>query len=115
MILFNTDQSKLRDKLASLAIKDIVTNSKLLKIVPGPDFPTGGEIVDSSQSIKEAYSKGKGTIRLRAKWKQESLGRGQYLKYTKPAIEILVTLDLYDSRWPFLSKPFLDKLFKGTN
>ena len=54
------------------------TNSQLLKIIPGPDFPTGGEIVDSSQSIKEAYSKGKGTIRLRAKWKQESLGRGQY-------------------------------------
>ena len=64
--------------LLKLLKKPSYTNSQLLKIIPGPDFPTGGEIVDSSQSIKEAYSKGKGTIRLRAKWKQESLGRGQY-------------------------------------
>ena len=64
--------------LLKLLKKPNYTNSQLLKIIPGPDFPTGGEIVDSSQSIKEAYSKGKGTIRLRSKWKQESLGRGQY-------------------------------------
>ena len=64
--------------LLKLLKKPNYTNSQLLQIIPGPDFPTGGEIVDSSQSIKEAYSKGKGTIRLRAKWKQESLGRGQY-------------------------------------
>ena len=64
--------------LLKLLKKPNYTNSKLLKIIPGPDFPTGGEIVDSSQSIREAYFKGKGTIRLRAKWRQESLGRGQY-------------------------------------
>ncbi len=64
--------------LLKLLKKPNYTNSQLLKIIPGPDFPTGGEIVDSAQSIREAYSKGKGTIRLRAKWKQESLGRGQY-------------------------------------
>ena len=64
--------------LLKLLKKPNYTSSQLLKIIPGPDFPTGGEIVDSDQSIKEAYSKGKGTVRLRAKWKQESLGRGQY-------------------------------------
>ena len=52
--------------------------SQLMKIIPGPDFPTGGEIIDSNVSIKEAYSKGKGSLRLRAKWHEESLGRGQY-------------------------------------
>ena len=54
------------------------SNSQLLNIIPGPDFPTGGEIIDSKQSIKEAYFKGKGTIRLRARWRKESLGHGQY-------------------------------------
>jgi len=64
--------------LLKLLKKPNYSNSQLLKIIPGPDFPTGGEIIDSTQSIREAYSKGKGTIRLRAKWRQESLGRGQY-------------------------------------
>ena len=54
------------------------TSSQLINIIPGPDFPTGGEIVDSKTAIREAYLKGKGTIRLRAKWKKEDLGRGQY-------------------------------------
>ena len=54
------------------------TNSQLLKLIPGPDFPTGGEIIDSDDALKDAYVKGKGTIRLRARWKKEDLGRGQY-------------------------------------
>ena len=54
------------------------TSSQLINIIPGPDFPTGGEIVDSRAAIREAYLKGRGTIRLRAKWKKEDLGRGQY-------------------------------------
>ena len=54
------------------------TVSQLMTIIPGPDFPTGGEIIDSNSLIKEAYFKGKGSLRLRAKWHEESLGRGQY-------------------------------------
>ena len=54
------------------------TVSQLMTIIPGPDFPTGGEIIDSNSLIKEAYSKGKGSLRLRAKWHEESLGRGQF-------------------------------------
>ena len=54
------------------------TIGQLMSLIPGPDFPTGGEIIDSNSSIKEAYSKGKGSLRLRAKWHEESLGRGQY-------------------------------------
>ena len=54
------------------------SNTQLLNVIPGPDFPTGGEIIESKLEIKNAYIKGKGTIRLRAKWRKEDLGRGQY-------------------------------------
>ncbi len=51
----------------------------LLKFVPGPDFPTGGIVVDSSETIAEAYATGRGSFRLRARWKTEDTGRGTYL------------------------------------
>src|SRR6201988_2333172 len=50
----------------------------LLKYVPGPDFPTGGLIVDSAETIAEAYTTGRGSFRLRARWKTEETGRGTY-------------------------------------
>jgi len=46
--------------------------------VRGPDFPTGGTIVDGWASIIEAYSTGRGGFRLRAKWQQEDQGRGTW-------------------------------------
>ncbi|MDC3263143.1 DNA topoisomerase IV subunit A [Pelagibacterales bacterium] len=64
--------------LIKLLKKPQTTTGQLMTLIPGPDFPTGGEIIDSNSSIKEAYSKGKGSLRLRAKWHEESLGRGQY-------------------------------------
>jgi topoisomerase-4 subunit A len=51
----------------------------LLKYVPGPDFPTGGLIVDPPEAIAEAYTTGRGSFRLRARWKVEETGRGTYL------------------------------------
>src|SRR6201993_3143222 len=51
----------------------------LLKYVPGPDFPTGGIIVDSPASIAEAYTTGRGSFRVRARWKAEETGRGTYV------------------------------------
>src|SRR5580704_11824126 len=51
----------------------------LLKYVPGPDFPTGGLVVDPSETIAEAYATGRGSFRLRARWKTEDTGRGTYL------------------------------------
>jgi topoisomerase IV subunit A len=51
----------------------------LLKYVPGPDFPTGGLIVDPPAAIAEAYATGRGSFRLRARWKTEDTGRGTYL------------------------------------
>src|SRR2546425_11025584 len=43
----------------------------LLKFVPGPDFPTGGLIVDPRSEIAEAYASGRGSFRVRARWEQE--------------------------------------------
>jgi topoisomerase IV subunit A len=51
----------------------------LLKYVKGPDFPTGGVIVDAPETIAEAYNTGRGSFRVRARWKQEDTGRGTYI------------------------------------
>ena len=51
----------------------------LLKYVKGPDFPTGGVIVDPPETIAEAYNSGRGSFRVRARWKQEDTGRGTYV------------------------------------
>jgi topoisomerase-4 subunit A len=50
----------------------------LLEHVPGPDFPTGGVIVEPKESILEAYRTGRGSFRLRCKWEIEKLDRGQW-------------------------------------
>ena len=50
----------------------------LLKFVLGPDFPTGGLVVDPSEVIAEAYATGRGSFRVRARWKTEETGRGTY-------------------------------------
>ena len=48
----------------------------LLGFVPGPDFPTGGTIVEPRENIAQAYRTGRGSFRLRSKWEVEDLGRG---------------------------------------
>ena len=50
----------------------------LLNYVPGPDFPTGGVIVEPRENIAQAYRTGRGSFRLRCKWEIEDLGRGQW-------------------------------------
>src|ERR1700742_4051199 len=50
----------------------------LLKWVKGPDFPTGGIIVDSKEAIAEAYHTGRGSFRVRAKWESEEGSRGTW-------------------------------------
>ncbi|MFL6689558.1 MAG: DNA topoisomerase IV subunit A [Alphaproteobacteria bacterium] len=53
-------------------------DATLLKFVKGPDFPTGGVVVDDPASIAEAYRTGRGSFRLRARWKKEEGARGVY-------------------------------------
>ena len=52
--------------------------NQLVNRIPGPDFPTGGIIVEPRDSILQAYETGRGGFRLRARWQREDLGRGGY-------------------------------------
>jgi len=54
-------------------------SKSLLKWVKGPDFPTGGIVVDSKEAITEAYMTGRGSFRVRAKWAQEEGARGTWV------------------------------------
>src|SRR5580698_464188 len=66
------------------ALKLLIENpntrdATLLNHVKGPDFPTGGIIVEDAASIAESYKTGRGGFRLRARWKKEDGGRGTYV------------------------------------
>lgn len=50
----------------------------LLAFVRGPDFPTGGVLVEGADSIRQAYETGRGSFRLRARWEKEPLSHGLY-------------------------------------
>ena len=54
------------------------TIGKLVDLIPGPDFPTGGELVESRETIVEAYRNGRGSFRLRARWEVEKLKSGTW-------------------------------------
>ena len=51
---------------------------ELMRFVPGPDFPTGGILIESPESIAQSYATGRGAFRLRARWNREEKGRGVY-------------------------------------
>jgi topoisomerase-4 subunit A len=51
----------------------------LLAFAPGPDFPTGGVVVDDPEAIAETYRSGRGSFRLRARWRKEEAGRGGWV------------------------------------
>ncbi|WP_420022973.1 DNA topoisomerase IV subunit A [Cereibacter azotoformans] len=55
-----------------------IADEALVGLIPGPDFPTGGVIVEPKESILEGYRTGRGAFRLRAKWQTEDLGRGTW-------------------------------------
>ena len=55
----------------ALIVNPQISHAELLTHVPGPDFPTGGVLVESAESIAEAYATGRGGFRLRAKWEVE--------------------------------------------
>ena len=52
--------------------------TELMNVMPGPDFPTGGVIVEPRSAIREAYETGRGGFRVRARWHTEDLGRGTW-------------------------------------
>jgi topoisomerase-4 subunit A len=55
------------------------TSEQLMAFVQGPDFPTGGIIVDSPEQIAESYRTGRGSFRVRARWEREESARGMWV------------------------------------
>jgi topoisomerase-4 subunit A len=71
--------AELCDAALHLIEKPEAKSKSLLKWVKGPDFPTGGIIVDSKEAIAEAYTTGRGSFRTRARWSQEEGARGTWV------------------------------------
>src|SRR5436190_3795162 len=71
--------AELCDAALHLIDKPDAKSKALLKWVKGPDFPTGGVVVDSKEAITEAYVTGRGSFRTRARWKQEEGSRGTWV------------------------------------
>jgi topoisomerase-4 subunit A len=87
------------------------SDEKIAQLVPGPDFPTGGIIIDDRASIAEAYRTGRGGFRVRARWTREDLARGTwqivvteipYLVQKSRLIEKIAEL-LTDKKLPLLA------------
>ena len=70
--------SEISDALLYLIENPDCDDEPLVRRLKGPDFPTGGVIIDSFDTILNNYKQGKGSFRIRAKWTTEDLGHGQY-------------------------------------
>ena len=66
------------DAARYLIEKPKATTGELLEFIKGPDFPTGGIIVEDAASMRDTYETGRGTFRIRARWHVEETGRGTY-------------------------------------
>jgi len=69
---------ELCDALAFLVKRPRSTVEELLELIPGPDFPTGGVLVEAREAVQQAYATGRGSFRLRARWQREPLSHGLY-------------------------------------
>jgi topoisomerase IV subunit A len=86
------------------------TIEKLVEMIPGPDFPTGGVLVEPAEQILEAYRTGRGGFRLRAKWEREEGARGTYqivvteVPYQVPKAKLIERIAelLQDKKLPLL-------------
>ena len=66
-------------KAAVALIRDPkMTHAELMAIIPGPDFPGGGQIITPAAQIQDMYASGRGSMKVRARWKIEELARGQW-------------------------------------
>ena len=66
------------DACVALVKNPQLTNEELFTLIPGPDFPGGGQIISSSTDIADAYRTGRGSLKIRARWTIEDLARGQW-------------------------------------
>jgi len=66
------------DACVALIKNPQLSDEELFALVPGPDFPGGGQIISPTSDIAEAYRSGRGSLKCRARWKIEDLARGQW-------------------------------------
>ena len=71
--------AELCDAAMYLITHPTAQSSQLMAFVPGPDFPTGGVIIDPPEQIAETYRTGRGSFRVRARWTKEDTGRGTWV------------------------------------
>lgn len=57
---------------------EALSDETLYTLIPGPDYPGGGQIISSPADIRDAYASGRGSLKVRARWKIEELARGQW-------------------------------------
>jgi topoisomerase-4 subunit A len=69
---------EIADACVALIKTPRLTDDELFAIVPGPDYPGGGQIISPPGDIAEAYRGGRGSLKVRARWKIEELARGQW-------------------------------------
>ncbi len=62
----------------ALVKNDKLSDDELFTLIPGPDFPGGGQIISPAGDIADAYRTGRGSLKVRARWKIEDLARGQW-------------------------------------
>ena len=65
------------DALVSLIEEPKQTTTQIMKSIKGPDFPTGGIILNSKTELRKAYDSGSGAVKIRGEWELEELGRGK--------------------------------------
>jgi topoisomerase-4 subunit A len=69
---------EIADACVALIKTPKLPDEELFTIVPGPDYPGGGQIISPAADIAEAYRTGRGSLKVRARWKIEELARGQW-------------------------------------
>ncbi len=66
------------DACVALVKNPQLPDEELFTLIPGPDYPGGGQIISASGDIQDAYRSGRGSLKVRARWKIEDLARGQW-------------------------------------
>ncbi|QIL44410.1 DNA topoisomerase IV subunit A [Acidovorax sp. HDW3] len=66
------------DACVALVKNPQLPDDELFTLIPGPDYPGGGQIISSNSDIQDAYRSGRGSLKVRARWKIEELARGQW-------------------------------------
>ncbi|WP_114971188.1 DNA topoisomerase IV subunit A [Rhodoferax ferrireducens] len=69
---------EIADACVALIKSPKLTHDELLAIIPGPDYPGGGQITSTASDIADVYRTGRGSLKVRARWKIEELARGQW-------------------------------------